>query len=92
MYHPFFRISGLYADKQTHPAMFETESGGYFLLNTGIGADLKWFDQFFSLSVLADNLLNKKYIDHLSTLKDLGYNNMGRNICFSIKIPFVFNN
>lgn len=90
MYHPFFRIGGLYADKQTHPAMFETESGGYFLLNAGIGVDFKWFDQFVSLLVQADNLLNKKYIDHLSTLKDLGYNNMGRNICFSIKIPFAF--
>ena len=89
MYHPFFRVGGLYASKQMHPAMFETESDGYFLLNAGIGADINWFNQFVSLSVLADNLLNKNYIDHLSTLKDLGYNNMGRNICFSIKIPFV---
>lgn len=89
MYHPFFRVGGLYASKQIHPAMFETESDGYFLLNAGIGADLNWFNQFVSLSVQADNLLNKNYIDHLSTLKDLGYNNMGRNICFSIKIPFV---
>lgn len=89
MHHPFFRVGGLYACKQTHPAMFETESDGYFLLNAGIGADLKWFDQLVSLSVQADNLLNETYIDHLSTLKDLGYNNMGRNVCINLKIPFA---
>jgi len=32
--------------------------------------------------------LNEVYIDHLSTLKGLGYANAGRNISLSLRIPF----
>ncbi len=85
---PFFRIGGLYAAKQDKPAMFETETDSYFLLNAGIGTDIKWASQMLSLSVQANNLLNKTYIDHLSTLKEIGYQNIGRNISINLTIPF----
>lgn len=87
-HNPFFKIGGLYAAKQNNPAMFETESDNYFLLNTGIGTDLKWANQLILLSVQCNNLLNKTYIDHLSTLKGLNFYNIGRNISISLKIPF----
>lgn len=86
--HPYVRMGGLYAAAQNHPAMFETASDSYFLLNAGIGADLKVKNQTFNFSIVGNNLLDEVYIDHLSTLKDMGYNNMGRNISFNIKIPF----
>ncbi len=85
---PFFRIGGLYAAKQNNPAMFETETDSYFLLNAGIGTDIKWASQMLSLSVQANNLLNETYIDHLSTLKEIGYQNIGRNISINLTIPF----
>jgi iron complex outermembrane receptor protein len=85
---PYAKVDILYAAKQNHPAMFETESDSYYLLGFGIGADFKWAKQMLSLSVRANNMLNETYIDHLSTLKGLGYKNIGRNISINLKIPF----
>jgi len=84
----FLKVGGLYAAKQNNPAMFETKTDSYFLLNAGIGTDIKWANQIVSLSVKANNLLNETYIDHLSTLKGMGYYNIGRNISVNLKIPF----
>ncbi len=84
----FFKIGGLYASEQNNPAMFETESDSYFLLNAGIGTEIKWANQMISLSVQANNLLNETYIDHLSTLKGMGYYNIGRNVSVNLKVPF----
>lgn len=84
----FFKVGGLFAAKQNNPAMFETESDSYFLLNAGIGTEIKWAKQMVLLSVQANNLLNEAYIDHLSTLKGMGYYNIGRNISINLKIPF----
>jgi len=88
LHHCFTKLSGLYADKQDRPSAFETATGSYFLLNIGLGTELKWGKQKIILSVQANNLLNEDYIDHLSTLKPLAYYNMGRNISFNINIPF----
>lgn len=84
----YFQVGGLFAAKQNNPAMFETKADSYFLLNTGIGTDIKWANQMVFLSVQANNLLNETYIDHLSTLKGMGYYNIGRNISICLKIPF----
>jgi iron complex outermembrane recepter protein len=84
----FFKVGGLFAAKQDNPAMFETESDSYFLLNAGIGTEIKWAKQMVLLSVQANNLLNESYIDHLSTLKEMGYYNIGRNISVNLKVPF----
>jgi iron complex outermembrane receptor protein len=85
---PFVKFGGLYAAKQNKPAMFETESTSYFLLNAGIGANLKWTNQLLVISIQINNLLNETYIDHLSTLKGMRYYNIGRNISINVKIPF----
>ena len=85
---PCFKMGVVYAGRQERPSMFETESDPYFLLNAGIGTRIKVRNQLLSLSVQANNLLNEVYIDHLSTLKDLGYANAGRNISISVTVPF----
>ena len=87
----FFKVGGFYASKQNNPAMFETKTDSYFLLNAGIGTDIKWANQKVFLSVQANNLLNETYIDHLSTLKEMAYYNIGRNISINLKIPFGIN-
>ncbi|MCD4698237.1 MAG: TonB-dependent receptor [Bacteroidales bacterium] len=85
---PWFRVSAAWAFAQKHPAQFETETDAYTLLNAGLGFQLKVQNQFVELSITASNLLNEVYYDHLSTLKEMGLYNMGRNITFSIKVPF----
>jgi len=84
----FFKVGGLIAARQNNPALFETETDSYFLLYAGIGTDIEWANQMVSLSVQLNNLLNETYIDHLSTLKGMGYYNIGRNISVNLKIPF----
>jgi len=74
--------------KQNHPSPDEEVTSGYSLLNAGIGASIKAGDQLLSLAIGVNNIFDRKYIDHLSTLKESGFYNPGRNITLSIKIPF----
>lgn len=85
---PYLKLGGLYAWKQSNPSIYETETDGYFLANAAIGTEIAIQNQTLLFSVQANNLLNENYTDHLSTLKDLGYLNMGRNISLSLKVPF----
>ena len=43
--------------------------------------------QFISLNISANNILDMKYLDHLSTLKEVNLYNPGRNISLYLKIP-----
>ena len=85
---PFVKIACDYVFKQNRPSDFETVTPGYFLLNAGLGTDLKIKNQLFSFSLMATNLLNTAYFDHLSTLQDVGFYNMGRNLSLNLRIPF----
>ncbi|MDF1548560.1 MAG: TonB-dependent receptor [Bacteroidales bacterium] len=76
------------AFEQNNAAPDETATAGYTLLDLSIGGNLKIKNQFISLSISANNLLDTKYIDHLSTLKEVGLYNPGRNISLSLRIPF----
>jgi iron complex outermembrane receptor protein len=77
----------------------ETPTPGYTLFSAGLGADVlnKKGRKIFSLHVLANNLLDAAYQNHLSRLKYLDVNNatgrtgiydMGRNISFKAIVPF----
>lgn len=85
----FLKVGSVYAQSQQNPALFETETDAYFLLNASIGANYKIANQNILFSINANNLLNELYYDHLSTLKELEFYNMGRNISFNVKIPFA---
>ena len=88
----FVKVACDYVFAQNHAAEFETTTPGYFLLNAGIGTDLTVKKQIFSFSLMAANLLNTRYMGHLSTLKNVGIYNMGRNISLNIRIPFGIKN
>ena len=45
-----------------------------------------------NIDLIGTNLFNREYTDHLSTLKELGYNDSGRNIMINIKVPFKVKN
>jgi len=74
---------------QNHTAMEETVTPGYTLLDLSIGFNLKMRDQEITLSLNANNVLDRKYTDHLSTLKEVNLYNPGRNISVNLKIPFT---
>ncbi|MFB6317838.1 TonB-dependent receptor [Saccharicrinis sp. FJH54] len=69
---------------QNHPAQFETRTNAYTLLNASAGMVFK----HFKVDVSGSNLMNTLYVDHLSTLKPLGYYNPGRN--FSLHMTYHF--
>ena len=75
---------------QNNTAFEETPTKGYTLLDLSIGGKIKIKNQLMSVTISGNNLFDTKYIDHLSTLKEVGLFNPGRNIGINIKIPFAF--
>jgi len=73
---------------QERTDIFETGTPGYTLLNCSVGTKLKIQKQIWTIFVDGTNLLDTKYYDHLSRLKDVGIYNMGRRITFGLVIPF----
>ena len=88
LYQSYFKIDFNYSFEQNKPSEFETLSQSYFLMDIKIGTEFKLRKQSFFLDISATNILNQTYIDHLSTLKDLGIYDMGRSIKLSLTIPF----
>ncbi|MGJ8744570.1 TonB-dependent receptor [Polaribacter sp.] len=69
---------------QNNIGLFETYSPSYNLINLGFGGDITTNGIQFSTSLSINNLLNTKYIDHLSRLKSDQILNQGRNIVLGI--------
>jgi len=78
--------------RQPRNAPDETPTDEYLLLDLSAGGNIKIGKQMMSVILSVSNLLDKKYIDHHSTLKEVGFYNPGRNISLSVKIPFKFMN
>ena len=78
----------------------ETATPSYTLFNLSVGTDLLVCGRKVAeLYVMADNLLNRSYQDHLSRLKytdvnaatgRMGVYNMGRNVVMKMVVPLVF--
>ncbi len=75
---------------QDHPALFETKTNAYSLINAGINGNWQTKNRAVIFSITGNNLLNKNYYDHLSRFKDYGIHNIGRNIVVNMNIP-LFN-
>lgn len=84
----FASVNTCTAFNQNNAAPDETTTAGYTLMDLGIGGNIKMKNQSISLSISANNILDTKYIDHLSTLKEVNLYNPGRNISLNLKIPF----
>ncbi|HMQ70490.1 MAG TPA: TonB-dependent receptor [Ignavibacteria bacterium] len=96
-YSPYFEISAATAFEKTRLAYNETGTPSYTLLNMGFGCDLRFEKQLINITLTANNLFNKVYIDFMSRIKLLNAtyngttfyaNNQGRSIVLSVKIPF----
>lgn len=65
---------------QNNFSAFETKTNDYTLINLGFGGTVTLGKSTVDLTLNANNLLDKTYINHLSRLKADGIPNMGRNI------------
>ncbi len=79
----------------------ETATGGYSLLNAGLGAEINSANgkTLFTVHIAAANLTDVAYQNHLSRLKyaaenlstgRIGVYNMGRNFSIKLNIPLSF--
>ncbi|MFM2368292.1 MAG: hypothetical protein RL619_592 [Bacteroidota bacterium] len=69
---------------QNNVSGFETKSNGYSLLNLGFGGKVKLGKTVFDVNLNGNNVLDKRYIAHLSRLKTDGIPNMGRNVVLGV--------
>jgi iron complex outermembrane receptor protein len=85
---PYFTMDYTFAFEQDDPADFEKSSPDYSLFHLGGGVEIPAGNQRILLSIVVSNLFDEEYIDHLSTLRDLGYSNAGRNVMVNLVVPF----
>jgi iron complex outermembrane receptor protein len=69
---------------QNNTSGFETQSDGYTLVNLGVGGTVKLGKTVFDVNLNGNNLFDKRYIAHLSRLKNDGIPNIGRNIVVGV--------
>lgn len=85
---PSLSVNSHTAFDQDNIAPDETPTKAYTLFDLSIGGHFNIKNQDIILSLSANNIFDKKYVDHLSTLKEVNLYNSGRNIALSLKIPF----
>jgi iron complex outermembrane receptor protein len=85
----FIKINSSTAFKQDHPAPEEEATDGYTLFDFGIGTTIPLGRQSLLVQFEINNIFDKKYSDHLSTLKEVGFFDPGRNIALSVSVPFT---
>jgi iron complex outermembrane receptor protein len=69
---------------QNQVSGFETRTGGYSILNLGLGGALHFGKTKVEVNLNVNNSTDKKYIAHLSRLKTDGISNIGRNIILGL--------
>ena len=84
----YFSLTGIYASPQDNPSQFETTTSDYFLLNTSLSTSFDHPYGKIDLQFGVSNILDTKYDDHLSTIKNLPYFNIGRNIFGKVRFYF----
>lgn len=85
---PYLKLGIDIEGDQNRPSLFESQTDGFCLINIGFGAKVELEKQTLDFGIFINNLLNKTYYSHLSTVKELGFYNMGRNISLLVKVPF----
>jgi len=88
LHKPFLAIHTFTAFNQNNAAPDETVTSGYTLVDLSLGGQIKLARQIISIGISLNNLLDQKYIDHLSTLKEVNMYDPGRNITLYLRVPF----
>jgi len=84
----YLKFNSQTAFAQNNPAPEEDSTPGYTVFDVYAGTNIDILSQKISLAIGATNVFDIKYVDHLSTLKEVGYFNPGRSVVFSLKVPF----
>ncbi len=72
---------------QNNPAPYETATQAYALLHAGLSIRFRSKTPM-TIWLVGRNLLDRRYFDHLSRLKNYGVYEPGRDLIFSFKINF----
>lgn len=78
----------VYVFDQNNPAVFETRTEGYALLNVMAGVAIPVSHANLEFTLSGKNLLNTVYADHLSRLKYYGLYNPGVNVVLATKVTW----
>ncbi len=81
-------LQHIYKFKQDRTGFFETPTNAYGLINTGIKMVRSSHRYPIEVEAGIKNLLNVKYIDHLSRFKTFMIPNQGRNFYLGLKVSF----
>ncbi len=84
--HTYVFLSGNHYFEAKRVSEFEEIHPAYTLFNAGVGMSGKTDTFSFDVGLSIHNLTNKKYISHLSVLREDNIPNPGRNIILSLKI------
>jgi iron complex outermembrane receptor protein len=76
----------VYKFKQNRIGLFETTTNDYSLINVGLNLEILTRNNPIEITTGIKNLLNTKYIDHLSRFKTLGIQNQGINFYIGLKV------
>lgn len=87
----FLSVNAQWAAAQRRVAPEETMTPGYILFDLSAGGKIKMKREDWIITISVTNIFDRKYIDHLSTLKEVNRFNPGRNIALTLKIPFYHN-
>lgn len=79
----------VYKFAQNRISEFETKTPGYSLVHIGTNIDILTKGRPIQISTGIKNLLNTKYVDHLSRFKTMDIPDPGINFYFGIKVGFV---
>lgn len=79
-------IQNVYKFKQDRTGLFETVTNDYGLINLGLNVEIGNKKNPLAMSAGIRNVLNTKYVDHLSRFKTLELSNQGVNFYIGVKL------
>ena len=79
-------VQHIYKFRQNRIGLFETFTNDYHLINIGLNLEIVTKNNPIEITTGVRNLLNTKYIDHLSQFKTLAIPNQGINFHIGLKV------
>ena len=79
-------VQNIYKFQQNRTGLFETATNDYNLINIGLNLEILTKNNPIEIAIGVRNVLNTKYIDHLSRFKILEIPNQGINFYIGLKV------
>jgi iron complex outermembrane receptor protein len=89
LYNPYISFAAKIVSPQNEVDPLEAKTAGCTLLSAGAGFQFEFAGSITSLDLSVENLLDTKYVDHLSRYKAYALN-PGRSINLELSVPFRF--